>query len=271
MTELIDAEIVSELHRILNFPVDRMIYGQLATGKTYWVRYNSNNPGVAELPYLTFFRTHKFHPDNKKVDKVDIIDFDDSAKNVKTMHCMLSYVIEVLTQNVADQNKIMKRFMFWASGQDAITITDANGTQWSFRIIPEDPEDNSDLEAEDEQGRVIRTTLTFQVESVLFERTTEQAGIILEILGNMHGYYGGDLGTIHIEGEEQVPTIDYSSLVDPESVALIYGDYSYTGIAPKDSTYSESVWKIIRISILDSTIRYATEVKWDDVLTESYI
>lgn len=201
MTEVIDAEIVKEFNRVLKFPINRMIWGQLETAKQYWTRYMSSHKGVGCLPYLAIYRIHKFHDLTKKTELVDIIDTDDIAKRVKSLQVMLAYTIEILTVNVSDQNKLVKRFMLWAASESALSVTDANGTKWSWRIIAEDPEDNSDLESEDEQGRVIRTTFTFQVESILLDRTEDNTGVILDILAQIHGYYGDNMAEIHIVPE----------------------------------------------------------------------
>jgi hypothetical protein len=86
----------------------------------------------------------------------------------------------------------------------SIGVSDALGTEFKLRVLPSDGEDNSDLESEDDQGRIIRSTFPISVESLLLEKELTD-GPIISILAKVHGYYDpGDpgplLGTVAING-----------------------------------------------------------------------
>jgi hypothetical protein len=193
MIELTDAKMVDELSRILQFPLDRIIYGQLTTAKTYWMQYRKSNSTkdnvIEELPYMAFYRTIKFHEQNKKSSSLEVTGFDDKTSMRHFCQCMLNYTVEVMTAKVTQQNSIMKRYILWATTEDCIQFKDDAGVDWSFRVIPDDPEDNSDLEMEEDYGRIIRTTLNIQVEGLLMETGSDDIVPILDILAKIHLYY----------------------------------------------------------------------------------
>ena len=87
---------------------------------------------------------------------------------------------------------------------------------------------------------------------------------------------GGDLTA------DRTITLDPTALAqDPAIIAVgqrecrsdFVDPYSYIGIAPVGSAESAAVWKITRIEIVGNTITVtvATNVKWDDRLTETYV
>lgn len=203
MIELTDAKMVNELSRIFNFQPERIIWGQLFTAKKYWVQFQSDQPGIAELPYMAFYRIPRFHDTFKKSELVQVIDYDDVSREMRSLPVMLNYTVEIMTKTVREQNELFKSFMFWVTSESKITFTDDTGVEWSFRIIAEDPEDNSDLEAEEDIGRIIRSTFNIQVESIMLDKS-DIAGPILDILARIHGYYDSisesfSLGEIHIQ------------------------------------------------------------------------
>ena len=207
MIELTDAKIAGILKDKLNFPMDRVVYGNFYTATNYWTRYNADKPGIARLPYMAFFRTFRFSEVTKKSEEADIIDFDDVSRPMKIMPVMFAYIIEMMTSSVYEANLLIKRWMMFCGTESAISFVDGNGNTWKWRIIPEDPEDNSDLDQEDDLGRVVRTTLNFQVESVFFIRDVEIAGPILEILSNIHGYYDVPENSVLITTGINVPIV----------------------------------------------------------------
>jgi len=188
MIELVDAKLVGELSRIFSFPLDRIVWGSLYTAQLYWTTYLSGITGVSELPYMAFHRLPKFHDAFKKTESLEIIDHNGEAQKTKYIPIMSHYTVELIQPRIIDQTKAMKAYMLWAGLEAAVSFKDAHGTDWSFRVVPEDPEDNSDLEAEENQGRVIRSTFNFQVETILLELSDTSAPI-QEILMNIHGYY----------------------------------------------------------------------------------
>lgn len=188
MTELVDAKIIGELARIFRFQPERIIWGQLFTARLYWGEFYSSVPGTAMLPYMAVYRLPKFHDSFKKTEKTEIVDTDGNAKMVDFLPVMLNYTVEIVSSTVVEQNAYFKYFMLWAGKESAIGFMDDLGVPWKFRIIPEDPEDTSDLESEEDQGRIIRTTFNFQVESIMLDKE-DIAGPILEILSRIHCYY----------------------------------------------------------------------------------
>jgi hypothetical protein len=205
MTELVDAKMVEELSRIFTFAPERIIWGQLFTAKLYWTKHYSSVPGTAMLPYMAFYRVPKFHDRTKKQEMTQVVDFDGKSKEMKFLPVMLSYTVEVMTKTVREQNQLFKQFMFWASSEGAISFKDDYNIDWAFRVIAEDPEDASDLESEEDMGRVIRSTFTIMVESIMFDRSKEIAGPVIDILARIHGYYDSiddtfPIGEINITG-----------------------------------------------------------------------
>lgn len=193
MVTLTDAKVAEVLFSILNIPTDRYVYGAYFVAKNYWIRYNIEHPGIEMLPYVCFFRNFRFSEINKKAGDLEIIDFDDKAKVASFMPVTLAYIVELVTANVYEANLLVKRWMMWCGKIGTISFRDEGGIEWKFRVIPEDPEDNSDLDQEDDLGRVIRTTLNFQVESVFVDKGDDIALPVLEILSHIHLYYNGDI------------------------------------------------------------------------------
>jgi hypothetical protein len=56
-------------------------------------------------------------------------------------------------------------------------------------MIPEDPEDSSDLESEEEMGRTVRTTFIFNLKAFILEEG-DAKGYITKALLNIHSYTG---------------------------------------------------------------------------------
>ena len=189
MTELVDSKIAEIIEDVLLFPLERVIYGQADVAKEYWIRYNGENPGIEMLPWISFYRTYRFHESFRKTESLPIIDFDGNAKNMDFIPIMLSYVMEMMTSSVADANKLIKRWMLFAGKKGCISFTEESGINYEWRIIAEDPEDNSDLQGEGDYERIVRTTLNFQVETILLDRKEDIASPILQILAKIHLYY----------------------------------------------------------------------------------
>jgi hypothetical protein len=181
-----DATIVTGLEPILGIPADRMIFGQLEYARNYWVR--SHN-GIEEFPYLAFYRTFEFGERRDMVTRQLRNDVPGSVTTVRYTPIILNYTIEHVGDKVVDQVNIIRRYLFWASSTPSLTFTDSESREWPFAVEFEPPEDNSDLEAEEESGRVVRTTLTFRVHTFVMDVTTAVGGQILQILGRVHQYY----------------------------------------------------------------------------------
>jgi hypothetical protein len=152
---------------------------------------------------MSFHRLPKFHDTFKKTEHLEIIDHNGEPQITKYIPIMSAYTVELLQPHVIDQTRAMKAYMLWAGLESAISFKDEHGTPWSFRVVAEDPEDNSDLEAEEDQGRIIRSTFNFQVETILLELSDTSAPI-QEILMNIHGYYD-DIDNSHLIEEVKIP------------------------------------------------------------------
>lgn len=198
MIMFIDTEIVDVLSTKFNFPVDRIIYGQLDVARLYWIRYNEINKGRQVLPYMSFYRTIKFDENFRKAGKIQIIDENSNHRKVDSMQCKLNYVVEIIDgHNIAKgqggikgQTEYIKQFMMWNGQNPSISIGDDEN--YNFRVVAEDPEDNSDLELEEDGNGFIRTTFNFTVDGLWLDKS-DSAGVITEILQRIHLYAGNSI------------------------------------------------------------------------------
>lgn len=209
MTEYVDLHIAQMMFDKIGFPKGRVIYGQLETARNWWVRYNAEKPGVAMRPYMAFFRKHRFHDTNKMWYDTQMLDVANRGVHLEHSYCWLDYTIEIIDgPNVAEgeggilgQNRYIKEYMTWAAKQTSFKLLDADGIEWPFRIVVEDPEDNSDLEAFESgtSDEVLRTTFNFAVESYLVDRATSP-GVIEQLHLFLHSYTGDtDESTLYKE------------------------------------------------------------------------
>ena len=204
MIATIDAYLVHVLNDKFGIVPERIIYGQLPVARVWWNRYSPYKPGEEALPYVAFFRTIGFSETDKKAYKRRVVMLDDSISEVTAMKCRLSYTIEIMGKKVADQNEYMKKYMFWMGDSTKIEFTDGDGGIHKYGVYPNDPEDNSDLEEEEELGRFVRTTFTFDVhDAVMLDTEAKLGGQILDILARIH-LYGG---TTPDEGSQQIKEI----------------------------------------------------------------
>lgn len=187
MIVIVDDKIVVKLNTEFNIPLSSMIYGRMEEATNHWVKINN---GVRKLPYLTFFHTIGFH-ETKQVERVDIVDGTEN-KNIRFSLINLNFTVELVGDSVLDQINHMRKYMFWANETPFIAIDDAlkTGKEWKFKVDFEDPEDNSDLEAQEESGRIVRTAFNFKVETYLTDVNVISQGLITNALGNIHLYSG---------------------------------------------------------------------------------
>lgn len=199
MTEYVDLYMAQMMFDKIGFPKDRVIFGQLETAKNWWTRYNADKPGVAMHPYMAFFRRHRFHDANKMWYKTQMLNAQNEGTYVEHSYCWLDYTIEIIDgPNVAEgeggiigQNNYIKKFMTWVAQQTSFKLLDQDGITWAFRVIAEDPEDNSDLEAFENgtSDETIRTTFVFSVESYLVDRAAAP-GVVEQLHLLIHNYTG---------------------------------------------------------------------------------
>jgi len=199
MTEYVDLYMAKMMLEKIGFPKDRVIFGQLETARNFWIRYNAEKSGVAMRPYMTFFRKYRFHDTNKMWYKTQLLDVNNEGTYMEHSYCWLDYTIEIIdgpdvangAGGILGQNTYIKKYMTWAAKETSFKLLDTDGVQWPFRIIAEDPEDNSDLEAFENgtSDETIRTTFTFAVESYLVDRVTAP-GVVEQLHLLLHNYTG---------------------------------------------------------------------------------
>ncbi len=192
MITVCDNGIAAHIETALGFPANRMVYGTLESARNYWVRKNSGNES---LPYMSFMRRIEFDDEDRASRKVYVTS-PNGVYKASFAKIRLSYTLDHICSRVADQTDLIKRFIFWAAREPVVTVPDTqfNGDPWTFPIEFDSPEDSSDLEAEEETGRIVRTTLTFSVKTiaVAFDNDGEgtEFGLIENVLGNIHLYDG---------------------------------------------------------------------------------
>jgi len=186
---LIDDRIVNDLKTKFSIPLASMIYSQLEVAKTHWIRINN---GVMKLPFIAFYRRVQFAELFKVAHTTQVTGFPSPniEQEVKFTWVDLAYTVEIVHESIVDQVAYFRDYIFWANEAPIIQITDLDGNKWKFKVRFEDPEDNSDLESEEELGRVVRTTLNFTVEAILLDRSIISQGLITKALASIHLYDG---------------------------------------------------------------------------------
>lgn len=204
MIVLTDDRVVSILSTKFSIAANRIIYGQLEYAKNYWVRYTEENAIQYIHPFMTFYHLIRFDENNRQCKYAEVtipehtipgptpedepVVVPESQGKVRFTPCVIEYTVEIVGNNVVDQVEYIRKYFFWINGNACIIYTDADGQEWNFKVTGDDPEDNSDLEAEEETGRVVRTTFNFRVDTFILENSSA-TGYITEILQNIHLYY----------------------------------------------------------------------------------
>jgi len=187
-----DSGIAGVIEEQLSVPATSVVYGTLEAARNFWVRKNN---GKEVLPYMAFSRRVEFDDTDRAIRSVNVVTADGVSK-ASFARIRVSYTLEHVCAKVADQTALIKKYMFWGSRNPVISIPDTlfDGEDWVFPIECDSPEDNSDLEAEEETGRVVRTTLLFTVKTVAVEFDNTGDGTeysqITSILARIHCYDG---------------------------------------------------------------------------------
>lgn len=185
----VDAQIVNFISEVTRLPASSIVYGTYNAARRAWMR-EPKNKGVANLPYACFSRAFDFAlmKDTKTV-KVETGDASNPYLSIKFTPCVITYTIEFLSATVVEQMLVIKNYFFRVSEKPNIKFTDVYGRDWTFGLESEPPQDNTDLDAEEENDRIIRTTLTFRLE-VQLTNVTQVTAIIKEILSSILNYDG---------------------------------------------------------------------------------
>jgi len=192
MITVCDNGIAAHVENTLGFPASKVIYGTLESARNFWVRKNN---GTEVLPYMSFIRRIEFDDEDRGARRV-FVSTPSGLYKATCAKIRLQYTLEHICSRVAEQTDLIKRYIFWATREPVISVPDTqfNGSPWVFPIEFESAEDSSDLEAEEETGRIIRTTFTFAVKAVAvaFDNSGEgtEYGEINSVLGNIHLYDG---------------------------------------------------------------------------------
>ena len=189
MIVLTDDRVITILSGKFNIPANRIIYGQLEVAQNHWVRYCETNSIPNLHPYMAFYHTVRFHEEDRMLRKAQVVDGDPATeeKQISYTPCFLEYVVEIIGSSIVDQIEYIRKYFIWVNGNAHIEYTDDQSQTWKFKMVGEDPEDNSDLEAEEDTGRVVRTTFTFRVDTFILEEASV-SGYITEVLQNIHLY-----------------------------------------------------------------------------------
>lgn len=199
MIQFIDDRIATVVNDKFQFPIDRVIYGELPVARNYWIRYNNHHQGTQFLPYMAFFRRIRFNPEYRKGGQGWYIDAEGNSRQTQFAMFQADYMLEIIDgHNIAKgeggivgQNNYFKRYMLWASNEPKIKLTEGSGTH-NFRIIAQDPEDNSELELEEEGNGFIRSTFNFTVDGLWLDES-DHGGVIESITSRIHMYNGTDI------------------------------------------------------------------------------
>jgi len=201
MIILTDDRIVNTFEEKFGIKTDHMIYGSLEVAKRYWTKFNK---GTEVLPYLSFFRRVKFHEDFKSGGRDLAISITGKTKDIRFTRIQLEYEVNIISDKVIDQIEYFRNYIFWANESPVIKIIDFEGNELSFGVKFEDPEDNSDLESEEEVGRIVRSTFTFTVGSMLTNINQVEQGKITKALLCVHLYDGVENEFVEDRPEEEV-------------------------------------------------------------------
>ena len=192
MITLTDDRIVNQFNQVFGIDFNRMVYGQLNVAEKYWIRYNEKQSGISYYPFLSFYHRIASHDNFKNWDSFQAYNDAGDMFLTEFVKIKLNYVVEIIGNRVIDQINYMRNYLLWVSKSPNIQVVDNEGVTWYFGVVPEDPEDNSDLEEEEEKGRIVRTTFNFAVDSLIRKDNNEEATpYITEILSRIH-LYGSD-------------------------------------------------------------------------------
>lgn len=200
-----DNGIASHIESALGFPTTNVVYGTLESARNAWVR---KNHGKELLPFMSFIRRIEFD-DEDRASRSIYVTSPSGIYKASFAKIRLSYTLEHVCSRVAEQTDLIKKYIFWASREPVVQVPDTefDGSPWSFPIEFESPEDSSDLESEEETGRIVRTTFTFTVKTIAvsFDNDGEgtEYGLISQVLANIHMYDG-----VNTSGATEVASID---------------------------------------------------------------
>ena len=187
MIVALDSIMAARIEGSFGISADRIVWGPVDHASHRWIRRNNGNRA---LPYASFYRTLGFHPEKRAGLTAMLRGADGRSVSIRGAYARAQYQVEHFTENVSDQIDLVRKYMLWAASGGTISVTDGRSLTWTFAVEFEDPEDNSDLEAEEETGRLVRTTLPFAVDLLLveFEDPNLSIGPISDILSRIHGY-----------------------------------------------------------------------------------
>lgn len=184
MIVFIDGKIASILSEMLGVDASSIVYGRLPVARNFWVRHNE---GIEKLPYVSFFREIDFG-ERRDVQTVNVKTSGES-KAVKFTPIVLKYTVEHIGDSVMEQTNMIRDYMFWVNDSPTFEFDSVEGDPWVLGGVFEAPEDNSDLEDEEESGRIVRTTFSFEINAYLTSESVI-SGVIDDILASIYLYDG---------------------------------------------------------------------------------
>lgn len=245
MIQYVDDELAYSLHLMLKASVDTIYWGNLASVRRFVVGKNRR----LELPYFAFYRRVLPH-DDKKTYTIPVRSTTGELVYAKYVHSKVQYTVECMLPTVTDQNDVIRNFLIWGGENPTITIEQYLDDPIDLHVAFEEPEDNTDLEAESEIGRLVRTTLTMTVSVPLILHSLEKPSIIYKVLRQINNYFGSQIDEIVDKGlwiEElrvQATVPDTLVLVaseelhpefNPDSLSIIKGGLAQTVVWSLDS------------------------------------